>query len=64
MVVQCCSGIAGAFKSFGRQLQSALPIVGLISRLAATSGGIGNDEIVSHLKHFRPCNHPKKAFLG
>jgi len=38
-------GIGGALKNFARQVQSALPIVGLISRLAATSGGIGNDEI-------------------
>lgn len=43
---ELCSGIGGAVKNFGRQLQSALPIVGLISRLAASSGGIGNDEIV------------------
>lgn len=41
-----CSGIGGAIRNFGRQLQSALPIVGLLSRLAASSGGIGNDEIV------------------
>ena len=35
------------FKSFARQVQGAMPVVGLISRLAAPSGGIGSDELVS-----------------
>ena len=29
-----------------RQVQGALPIVGLLSRLSASGGGIGSDELV------------------
>ena len=42
-----CRGIGSMFKSFARQVQGAMPVVGLISRLAAPSGGIGSDELVS-----------------
>ena len=30
-----------------KQVQGALPLVGLLSRLASPSGGIGRDELVS-----------------
>ena len=42
-----CSGLGGALKKFARKVQSGLPIVGLLSRLATDVGGIGDDEMVS-----------------
>ena len=35
-----------AIKRVARQIQGALPVVGLLSRLGSTSGGIGNDIMV------------------
>ena len=36
-----------AIKGIARQIQGALPVVGLLSRLSSPSGGIGNDILVS-----------------
>ncbi|KAK9828406.1 hypothetical protein WJX81_005121 [Elliptochloris bilobata] len=40
---QQSGGIAEGLKKLARQVQGALPVVGLLSRLSAPSGGIGND---------------------
>ena len=42
-----CSGFAEGVKRVAKQVQGALPLVGLLSRLASPSGGIGRDELVS-----------------
>ncbi len=42
-----------AIKRVARQIQGALPVVGLLSRLSSPSGGIGNDIMVM------PCNTAK-----
>lgn len=39
-------GLAGGLKRVARQIQGALPIVGLLSRLGSPSGGVGNDMLV------------------
>ena len=41
-----CSGPMQAIKGIARQIQGALPVVGLLSRLGSPSGGIGNDVLV------------------
>ena len=41
-----CSGIGAKVGRFARQLQGALPLVGIISRLASPSGGIASDKLV------------------
>lgn len=54
----CYRGFGGAVKNFARKVQSGLPIVGLLSRLATDTGGIGNDEMVIHwyiLRHTSTC---------
>ena len=42
-----CRGFAEGVKRVAKQVQGALPLVGLLSRLASPSGGIGRDELVS-----------------
>lgn len=42
-----CSGPLQAVKGLARQIQGALPVLGLLSRLSSPSGGIGNDILVS-----------------
>lgn len=42
-----CSGPLQAIKGLARQIQGALPVVGLLSRLSSPSGGIGSDILVS-----------------
>ncbi len=44
-----CSGPLQAIKGLARQIQGALPVVGLLSRLSSPSGGIGSDILVSTL---------------
>ena len=41
-----CSGPMQTIKGIARQIQGALPVVGLLSRLGSPSGGIGNDVLV------------------
>ena len=41
------SGPLQAIKGLARQIQGALPVLGLLSRLSSPSGGIGNDILVS-----------------
>ncbi len=38
-------GLAGGVQRVARRVQAALPIVGLFSRLTATSGGVGSDAL-------------------
>ena len=45
------SGPLQAVKGLARQIQGALPVLGLLSRLSSPSGGIGNDVLVSSLVH-------------
>eukprot|EP00891_Asterochloris_glomerata_P003172 jgi/Astpho2/3172/e_gw1.00052.70.1_t len=40
-----CRGFAEGVKRVAKQVQGALPLVGLLSRLASPSGGIGRDEL-------------------
>lgn len=42
-----CSGPLQVIRGIARQIQGALPVVGLLSRLSAPSGGIANDVLVS-----------------
>ena len=48
-----------AIKGLARQIQGALPVVGLLSRLSSPSGGIGNDVLVSTLQLaiYKLCGH-------
>jgi hypothetical protein len=39
----CREGLGANIKRIAKQITSALPIIGLVSRLTATEGGIGND---------------------
>ena len=39
-------GFGEGLKKLAKQVQGALPIVGLLSRLTSTGGGIGSDEMV------------------
>lgn len=43
-------------KKLAKQVQGALPVVGLLSRLTSTGGGIGSDEMV-RLTPFRAQPH-------
>ena len=38
-----CRDFGETFKRVAKQVQASLPIVGLISRLAAPEGGVGSD---------------------
>ncbi len=38
-------------KRVAKQVQGALPLVGLFSRLLSPSGGIGKDMLVSRTRH-------------
>ncbi len=38
-----------------RQVQGALPIVGLLSRIMTPTGGVGNDELVCMSCHTHAC---------
>ena len=46
----CCS-FGDNIKRVARQVQGALPLVGLLSRLTSPSGGIGKDMLVSMIKN-------------
>ena len=49
MISPSCGRLAGfgeGLKKLARQVQGALPVVGLLSRLTSTGGGIGSDEMV------------------
>ena len=50
-----CSGPLQAIKGLARQIQGALPVVGLLSRLSSPSGGIGSDILVSNQHITQPC---------
>lgn len=39
----CCSDFGESVKRVAKQVQASLPIVGLLSRLAAPAGGVGNE---------------------
>lgn len=43
----CCCSFGDNIKRVARQVQGALPLVGLLSRLTSPSGGIGKDMLVS-----------------
>ena len=47
-----CSGPLQAVKGLARQIQGALPVLGLLSRLSSPSGGIGNDILVSSVGYY------------
>ena len=49
-----CSGPLQALKGLARQIQGALPVLGLLSRLSSPSGGIGNDILVSNYVYMLP----------
>ena len=53
-----CRGFAEGVKRVAKQVQGALPLVGLLSRLTSPSGGIGRDELVS----CRPSYRYRKGF--
>ena len=50
------SGFGDTVQRLAKQVQGALPIVGLLSRLSASGGGIGSDELVCSLLLF-VCFH-------
>jgi len=52
--VPCASGrgFAGGVQRVARKIQAALPIVGLLSRLTATGGGVGSD-VLSYPEYCR-----------
>lgn len=56
-----CRNFGDAVKNVARRVQGALPIVGLLSRLASSSGGIGRDELVRPL--FQSCASPNLAVV-
>ncbi|KAK9823589.1 hypothetical protein WJX72_004064 [[Myrmecia] bisecta] len=42
---QSTGGFGEGLKRFAKQVQAQLPLVGLLTRLAAPTGGVGNDEL-------------------
>ena len=41
-----CRSFGDAIRKAARKVQSSLPVIGLISRLAAPEGGVESDELV------------------
>ena len=49
LVRGCCRvpDFGKTFQRLAKQVQGALPVVGLLSRLSASGGDVGRDEVVS-----------------
>ena len=46
-IYNCLRSFGDNIRRVAKQIQGALPLVGLVSRLASPSGGIGKDMLVS-----------------